>query len=208
VSRVTRSIGVGLALLVAACCPKPTGSPAGPADTPLTPPTAQEDAAVAPTTDSTEMTAGPPLSPSGPLLTWLAGHGGADRKLLRLPVVITFSNPGRFAIGTAFVGTAAGDPPADAILLKLDGTGLSVGLVEQVRNRCADNSQMTCVLWLDGLWGPRIDAPFGGGPGGPGPGGPGGPGPGAAEPGRHPFAVVAVGEVVDPATAITAFVEK
>lgn len=141
------------------------------------------------TTSSSDLTPGPALTPSAPLLAWLQEQGRETR--LRLPVVISFSNPGRFAVGSAHVGTEPGPAPDDAIKLKLDGTGLSVSLVEQVRARCPDKKTMTCVLWLDGIWGPRIE---------------GGGTLGGGDPGdRHPFAVIAVGDVVDPATATTAF---
>ncbi len=141
---------------------------------------------------------GPALSPSEPLLAWLQASGGESRKLLRLPVVITFSNPGRFAIGTAYIGTApaapGSAPPADAILLKLDGAGLSVALVEQVRAKC--ETAMSCALWVDGLWGPRIGSdPLGGMPA-------------PAGPTRWPFAVVEVGDAVDAAATTTGFIEN
>lgn len=144
-------------------------------------------------TESGEFVAGPALTPSAPLLAWLQQQG--RDKQVRLPVVITFGNPGRFSIGSAHVGVAAGAPPADAIRLKLDGTTLGVSLVDRVRGKCADKKQMTCVLWLDGTWGPLME---GGGPFGAG----------DSDDGRHPFTVRAVGDVVDPATATTAFVSR
>lgn len=140
---------------------------------------------------------GPALSPSEPLLAWLeASAQGGERKLLRVPVVINFANPGRFSFGVCWIGTEPAkpgeSPPADAVLLKLDGTGLSVSLVEQVKQKCGDKA-LSCALWLDGLWGPRVE----GGPVAP-------PQPG---PPRHPFAVVEVGDAVDAATATTGFVK-
>lgn len=138
---------------------------------------------------------GPALSPSEPLLAWLQSSvQGDERKLLRLPVVVNFANPGRFSFGACWVGTqAATSAPPDAVLLKLDGTGLSVSLVDQVKQKCGDKA-MTCVVWLDGLWGPRIE----GGPQTPQPPG---------TPARHPFAVVEVGDPVDAAKATTGFVK-
>lgn len=144
------------------------------------------------TTHDPDLVPGPALTPSAPLLAWLQQQN-RDTKL-RLPVVITFGNPGRFSIGSAHVGVEPGPAPDDAIKLKLDGTGLSVSLVDQVRSKCPDKKTMTCVLWVDGIWGPRIE---GGGPLGGGDSGD-----------RHPFAVIAVGDVVDPASATTAFVSR
>ncbi len=186
----SQALALALALALAACaCPsRPATGPGGGG-----PVAVDGQAAGPPPAESDAMTSsfvpGPPLSPSGPLLTWLQAHGGEPRKLLRLPVVVTFSNPGRFAIGRAWIGGAPADaPPADAVELRLDDTGLKVSLVEHVRARCADDEAMSCALWLDGLWGPRVAGdPFGGGalPG--------------AGPARWPFAVVEAGDVVDPA---------
>lgn len=140
---------------------------------------------------------GPALSSSEPLLAWLhASAAGGQRKLLRLPVVINFANPGRFSFGACWIGTQpaapGASPPADAVLIKPDSTGLSVSLVDQVKQKCGDKA-MSCALWLDGEWGPRVE---------------GGPvAPAAAGPTRWPFAVVAVGEIVDPAKATTGFVK-
>lgn len=143
-------------------------------------------------TSDSDYVPGPALTPSAPLLAWLQQQG--REKAVRLPVVITFANAGRFSIGSAHVGVAPGAAPADAINLKLDGSGLSVALVEQVRSRCTDKKQMSCALWLDGIWGPRIEGnPLGGG---------------ASDGDRHPFGVIAVGDVVDPASARTAFVAR
>ncbi len=146
---------------------------------------------------SSSFVPGPALSPSEPLLAWLqASVQGDQRKLLRLPVVINFANPGRFSFGMCWVGTEPATPgvgpAADAVLLKLDGTGLSVSLVDQVKQKCPDKA-LSCVLWLDGLWGPRIE------------GGPQAP-PVAGAPARWPFAVVDVGDAVDAAAATTGFV--
>jgi hypothetical protein len=144
---------------------------------------------------SSSLVAGPALTPGAPLLAWLQSKGTEPRKRVRVPVVITFSNPGRFAIGTAWIGAAVGDPPEDAVHLKLDGTGLSVGLVEQIRGKC--EQALSCVLWLDGLWGPRAPGMAAGMPGMP-----------AAEgPTRHPFAVIEVGEPVDEGGVATVFGE-
>ena len=140
---------------------------------------------------------GPALEPTDKLLAWLQSFGGEPRKLLRLPVVVNFANPGRFAFGMCWVGTQPATPgvgpSADAVLLKLDGTGLSVSLVDQVKQKCPDKA-LSCVLWLDGLWGPRVE------------GGPSVPQP-AGAPARWPFAVVAVGDAVDAATTTTGFVK-
>lgn len=134
---------------------------------------------------------GPALTPSAPLLAWLQEQGRDKR--LRLPVVITFANAGRFSIGSAHVGVAPGEAPGDAINLKLDGSGLSIALVDQVRTRCSDKKQMSCALWLEGVWGPRIEGnPLGSAPDGD----------------RHTFGVIEVGDVVDPASAQTAFVTR
>jgi hypothetical protein len=173
------------ALLLAAC---PARSPA-PAPEPPPPPSEGIDA-MPPESSSSDFVPGPALSPSGPLLEWLKSQGREKR--IRIPVVITFANPGRFSIGSAFIGTTPGAAPADAIQLKLDGSSLGVSLVDRVRQKCADKKQMSCALWLDGIWGPRIEGdPLGS----------------SSDSGdRHPFGIISVGDVVDPASASTAFV--
>jgi hypothetical protein len=62
------------------------------------------------------------------------------------------------------------------------------------RQKCGDTKALSCVLWLDGLWGPRIE---GGPPAAPEPAGPT----------RYPFAVVEVGDAVDAATTTTGFIK-
>jgi hypothetical protein len=177
------------------CCPS-TSTPAIPV--PQVVADAAPDAPPTPEPVSDAMTSsfvpGPALSPSEPLLAWLqASVSGTDRKLLRLPVVINFANPGRFSFGNCWIGTdAAATPPADAVLIKPDSTALSVSLVEQVKQKC--EKTLTCVLWLDGLWGPAVE----GAPATPQPPG---------TPTKHPFAVMSVGEVVDAASTTHGFVK-
>jgi hypothetical protein len=147
---------------------------------------------------SSSFVPGPALSPSEPLLAWLeASAAGGERKVLRLPVVLNFANPGRFSFGSCWIGTQPAEPgvgpPADAVLIKPDSTALSVSLVNQVKQKCGDKT-LTCVLWLDGFWGPMVE------------GAPTTPQP-AGTTMRWPFAVVEVGDPVDAATATTGFVK-
>jgi hypothetical protein len=180
------------------CCPSKPAVPVPPVAADAGP-----DAPPTPEPVSDAMTSsfqpGPALSPPEPLLAWLqSSAAGGNRKLLRVPVVINFANPGRFSFGQCWIGTAAATPgvgpPADAVLLKLDGTGLSVSLVEQVKQKCGEQKQLSCVLWLDGLWGPRVE---------------GGPAvaPTPDAPPRWPFAVVEVGDAVDAASTTHGFVK-
>jgi hypothetical protein len=182
-----------VAVLLSCACACPSKSTATAPDPITTPPpdareaTPPEDAM----STSSSFQPGPALSPSEPLLAWLQNSAaGGDRKLLRIPVVINFANPGRFSFGACWIGTEPAAPgasaPADAVLIKPDSTGLSVSLVDQVKQKCGDQV-MSCALWLDGLWGPRID----GAPQAPQPPG---------TPTRWPFAVVEVGDIVDPAS--------
>ncbi|MBZ0231157.1 MAG: hypothetical protein K8M05_02330, partial [Deltaproteobacteria bacterium] len=150
-----------LVALLSCGCPTKTAEPTPP---PTTTPVAVD---ASPTSEPVEdamsnsFVPGPSLSPSEPLLAWLqASAQGGERRLLRLPVVVNFANPGRFSFGVCWIGTEpatpGASPPADAVLLKLDGTGLSVSLVEQVKQKCGDKA-LSCALWLDGLWGARVE---------------------------------------------------
>jgi hypothetical protein len=188
-----------VAVLLSCACACPSKSTA-PAPAPVTPPPDAREVTPPPEdamSTSSSFQPGPALSPSAALLAWLqASAAGGDRKLLRLPVVINFANPGRFSFGVCWIGTEpakpGGGPPDDAVLIKPDSSGMSVSLVDQVKQKCGDKV-MSCALWLDGLWGPLVE---------------GGPqAPPAAGPTRWPFAITAVGDVVDPAATTTGFLK-
>jgi hypothetical protein len=92
---------------------------------------------------------GPPVAPVSELLAWLdaQAHGG---RVLALPTTVVFDDADPLAIVDAYVG------PADAPLrLELDDSALSVGLLDVLRARRAARAT-SCVVWLEGTWGPLV----------------------------------------------------
>lgn len=134
-----------------------------------------------------KMTEGPSIRPSAALLDWLQknARGAAGKKRrFRLPVVARFEDEHRLAIGAAHIGTGEGALGADAIALALDDTGMANPLLDALTQRCP-KGQASCALWLEGYWGPLLDAPmpeFGA--------------PSADGEKRWPFAVLQVHEVI------------
>lgn len=111
---------------------------------------------------SARFVAGPAIRPSGPLLDWLNDKVAAapgPRKRVRLPVVVRFEDQYRLAIGEAFIGAAPGAAGDDAIFLSLDDTGMSVALLDILRDRCPKSAD-ACAVWLEGHWGPLVDVPM------------------------------------------------
>lgn len=121
---------------------------------------------------------GPAVSPASDLLAWFEGEG-KDKKV-RVPLVIV---PDPLGLGKGYIAPSAATPEADGLLVKIDDTGMSVGLADRIRNDCPYDQP--CAIWVEGTWGALLS----GGPmGGPGLGG---PDLSAFETGpkKHPFSV-------------------
>jgi len=123
---------------------------------------------------------GPALQPVAELRAWLDRQGEPrPRPRLRLPVAMRFAAGHRMAIDTARVAGAPGD---DGLAVVLDDSALGIALIDHVRRHTPAGAG-GCALWLEGYWGALLALPTAGHP------------PGQAPP---VFAVVAVGEPVDP----------
>lgn len=101
---------------------------------------------------------GPSVHSSSLLLTWLAknaktAHG--KRQRVRIPVVVFFDDY-RLDVSGAFLGVSPDDP--NDIALVLDDSALGISLVERLRERCPAD-QPSCVIWVEGYWGPLVDIP-------------------------------------------------
>ncbi len=131
-------------------------------------------------------TQGPAVSPASDLLAWFEGEG-QDKKV-RIPLVVV---PDPLGLSKGYIAASAATPEADGLLIRLDDTGMSVGLADRIRNDCPFD--VPCAIWVEGTWGALISGgPMGGpGLGGPGLGGPGGPDLSGFDTGpkKHPFAV-------------------
>jgi hypothetical protein len=132
---------------------------------------------------------GPTLQPSAQLLSWLeknAKDEAGKRRVFRLPVVVRFEDEHRLALGPAYIGVSEESLGVDRVALALDDTGLKTSLLDHLNQRCAKPAT-GCALWLEGYWGPLVKA-----------------GPSFDPPGgdkTHPFAVLAVGDLIDPTAA-------
>ncbi|MEO0564612.1 MAG: hypothetical protein AAF125_21085 [Chloroflexota bacterium] len=153
----------------------------------------------------TTYVAGVPIKPSDQLLKWLQQYvedENGKRKKLKLPVVTRFEDEYRLDLSDAFVGQSASDETDDAVYLELDDGGMSEALLTQLRDMCPKTSD-TCVVWLEGYWGPLVEDDFlddddddeDDDP--------------DSSRVEHPFAVLAVAGFVDAQTGdVTTFVEK
>ena len=72
--------------------------------------------------------------------------------------MIHFGDDFKLDYGPIYIGTATGEPPADAIHLELDDGGMSVGLFESIVERPTDGNN-GMVLWLEGRWGALVEMP-------------------------------------------------
>ena len=111
-------------------------------------------------TQPLDMVEGPPIHPSGKLLEWLNGStrtASGARKLIRLPVVIRFADEYRLALGPAFIGASESQLGPDPVALALDDGGMGRSLLDTMRRRCPDDA-LGCAVWLEGLWGPLVEA--------------------------------------------------
>lgn len=98
---------------------------------------------------------GPSINDAPALTQWMDAQLSA-RRLVRIPVVVEFDDAYRLAVVRAWIGNAGGAPPASAALLKLDDTGMSIALLDQLRTTCPAGAN-TCPVLLEGRWGTRID---------------------------------------------------
>ncbi len=108
---------------------------------------------------ATDFAPGPAIDPPDALLKWLESVKAGPRKRIKLPVVVRFADKYRLGIGTAFVGTTLSEPPAGAVRLDLDDTGLGIGLLDTLRDLCAKEAA-GCALWLEGYCGALVDDSF------------------------------------------------
>ncbi len=101
--------------------------------------------------------AGPPLDPSGPLLAWLQRQTDpqATRKTIRLPVVFERGGPlNSFRLGYGKLGLTI---ETARLAVSIDDTALGIGLASRLQ-RLAPKAASVAV-WLEGVWGPLIEAP-------------------------------------------------
>jgi hypothetical protein len=98
---------------------------------------------------------GHPLASAG-LLPWLRDQQ-ARGTTLRLPVVVDFGGPFRLGVQRAWLGSDVADPGADALLLELDDTPMSVGLMDHLRTACPEGDR--CAVWVEGRWGALVPMP-------------------------------------------------
>jgi hypothetical protein len=129
---------------------------------------------------------GPTIQPASQLLSWLeknARDEAGNRRIFRLPVVVRFEDEHRLALGPAYIGVSEASLGSDRVALALDDTGLKVSLLDQLNQRCTRPATV-CALWLEGYWGPLVQAGSSSDP------------PDGDK--THPFAVLAVGELIDP----------
>lgn len=82
------------------------------------------------------------------ILTWLEG---SKRAMLRLPVVVEFSDEYRLGVGRAWLGDHDGNAPEAAVLLKLDDSQMGVALLDHLRKHCPAGAR--CAVLIEGMWG-------------------------------------------------------
>ena len=178
---LTLLLVAALAACTGQAAPSASPAPAQPTLAPSTSPPPPPEPAVSQN--------GPPLANPAAVLAWFEGPGKAAR--VRIPVVLT---PDPLGLPPAFLGATPGPAPANALHLKLDDTGLSVGLADRMRGDCPFD--VPCAIWVEGTWGAVLSG---------GPSLPGFDEPGLDEPGPtpHPFRVMDYhGVVTDSATHV------
>jgi hypothetical protein len=99
-----------------------------------------------------QMVKGPRLEPAADLVRWLEANSqkpdGKRRRFL-LPVTVRFADEYRLAFGSVTIGSVS---------VVLDDTAMEVPLLQSISDRCP-KGQSACSLWLEGYWGPLVDAP-------------------------------------------------
>ena len=96
---------------------------------------------------------GPVWSDPGALV-WLEG---SQRAMLRLPVVVEFSDEHRLGVGKAWLGDHAGNAPEAAVLLKLEDGQMGVALLDHLRKHCPPG--LRCAVVIEGMWGRALSGP-------------------------------------------------
>ena len=147
-------------------------------------------------TPTIQYTQGPPLQPAEALVSWLQGAAspGQDPKpFIRLPVVIRFEDSLKLGIHEAWIGGSDAEIGEGSVALRLDDTGMSVGVLDHILDRIPAED-VHCVVWLEGTWGPLVDLPMPQIPGEP-------------PDTRDVFAVRRVGEMVTPGQGTHAHIE-
>ena len=175
-----RALAAWAALLMLMGCPSITAVP----ERPMNP------------TPSVQYEEGTPLQPSSALLAWLQGLNNGTQgpdPFIRLPVVLRFEDTLKLGIHEAWIGGSNDDVGQDSIAIRLDDTGMSVGVLDQVLDRIPPDD-LSYVVWLEGTWGPLVDLPMPEIPGEP---------PDA----REVFAVRRVGDAVTPGQGTHAHIE-
>ncbi len=132
--------------------------------------------------------AGPTIQPGDLLLEWLEQTGGENRRLIRLPIVVSKDDGQLGYMKHAQIG---GQPSTDGVRIKIDDTGMGMPIQMHLENRL-DSETGWVAVWLDGYWGPLLKGPVI---------------PGVAS--GHVFAVLSVGETVasDAVESLAVFVE-
>jgi len=102
-----------------------------------------------------EFVDGPALADAG-LLPWLRDQE-ARGTTLRLPVVVDFGGPFRLGVQRAWLGSDLAEPGAEALLLDLDDTAMSVGLMDDLRAACPEGDR--CAVWVEARWGALVPMP-------------------------------------------------
>ncbi len=89
-----------------------------------------------------------PLSPRNDLLKAL-GKAGADKRIVKIPVVLRLANDGLRGWQEAYLGTQPMDDE-DKIVLRLSDSALGVSLADRIHQYCPTGEW--CKLWLTGYW--------------------------------------------------------
>jgi len=113
-----------------------------------------------PTESNTEVAweVGPDVDSPTEIAKWIQGvrsKPGDERPLVRIPVV-AFMDEHRLQISSAFLGVSP--DASNHIALRLDDSALGISLVDRVRRHCPGDPR-SCVIWVEGYWGPLIGLP-------------------------------------------------
>jgi len=101
---------------------------------------------------------GPGVDQPAELKSWIQevrAKPGEERPLVRIPVVASMDEH-RLQISSAFLGVSA--DASNHFALRLDDSALGISLVARLRHRCPEDRR-SCVIWVEGYWGPLLDLP-------------------------------------------------
>lgn len=87
------------------------------------------------------------------ILYWLNNHKGSE---LVLPVIVTFDEY-KLGIEKAVVTLNTNTESESEILLNLDDSPMGISLTDKLHQHCRE-SQRSCLLYLEGIWGPLSGA--------------------------------------------------